>query len=108
AFAGIGDPEKFFATLADAGIALAATRGFADHHRYTRAEAMALCDVADCDGLVLVTTEKDRMRLSGEGELKPLADVDHAHPAPLVFEEEARFTSLLLERVAQARKTLAR
>ena len=108
AFAGIGDPEKFFATLADAGIALAATRAFADHHRYTRAEAMALCDVADRDGLVLVTTEKDLMRLSGEEELKPLAARAQALPVALVFEDEARFTSLLLERVAQARKTLAR
>src|SRR5947209_14330597 len=36
AFAGIGDPEKFFATLADAGVALAARRSFPDHHRYTR------------------------------------------------------------------------
>src|SRR5512133_1094786 len=35
AFAGIGDPQKFFATLAEAGVALAATRSFADHHRYT-------------------------------------------------------------------------
>ena len=51
AFAGIGDPEKFFATLADAGIAVAATRSFPDHHRYTRAEAQALCDDADREGL---------------------------------------------------------
>ncbi len=34
AFAGIGDPEKFFATLSDAGVAVAATRSFPDHHRY--------------------------------------------------------------------------
>ena len=59
AFAGIGDPEKFFATLADAGIAVAATRSFADHHRYTQAEAQALCDDADRQGLALITTEKD-------------------------------------------------
>ena len=39
AFAGIGDPEKFFATLAAAGIAVAARRAFADHHRYSPSEA---------------------------------------------------------------------
>src|SRR5262249_35122319 len=63
AFAGIGDPQKFFATLAEAGAALAATRSFADHHRYTRREAAALCEEADRKGLTLVTTEKDLARL---------------------------------------------
>ena len=43
AFAGIGDPEKFFATLREAGIAVAATRSFPDHHRYTQREATVLC-----------------------------------------------------------------
>ena len=33
AFAGIGDPEKFFATLSAAGIDAPVRRGFADHHR---------------------------------------------------------------------------
>ena len=33
AFAGIGDPEKFFATLRDAGIEIGATVPFPDHHR---------------------------------------------------------------------------
>jgi tetraacyldisaccharide 4'-kinase len=103
AFAGIGDPEKFFATLADAGVALAATRPFADHHRYTHAEATALCDAADRDSLVLVTTEKDLMRLSGEEQSKPLVTRAQALPVALVFEDETRFKSLLLERVAQAR-----
>ena len=36
AFAGIGDPEKFFATLTAAGIDVAERAGFPDHHRYTR------------------------------------------------------------------------
>ena len=64
AFAGIGDPEKFFATLADAGVSLAATQSFPDHHRYTRAEAQALCKQAEHDGLILVTTEKDLVRIA--------------------------------------------
>ena len=66
AFAGIGDPEKFFATLREAGVAVATTRSFDDHHRYTRADAQALCDEADRDGLVLVTTEKDLARMQGD------------------------------------------
>ena len=36
AFAGIADPDKFFATLEANGIAVAARRGFPDHHRFAR------------------------------------------------------------------------
>jgi tetraacyldisaccharide 4'-kinase len=105
AFAGIGDPEKFFATLADAGIAVATTRSFPDHHRYTRAEALALREEADREGLVLVTTEKDLARLAGDNEVSELAAHAHALPVDLAFEEEETFKSLLLERLATARRT---
>jgi tetraacyldisaccharide 4'-kinase len=101
AFAGIGDPQKFFATLAEAGVAVAATRSFADHHHYTGREAAALCEEAERDGLALVTTEKDLARLSGEEQ--PLSARARALPVTLVFEDAAGFESLLLERVAAAR-----
>jgi tetraacyldisaccharide 4'-kinase len=104
AFAGIGDPEKFFATLAEAGIAIAGKRSFPDHHRYTPAEAGALCNAAERDGLVLVTTEKDLARLSGEDQLKQLAGRAQALPVTLAFADEAPFKSLLLEKVAAARR----
>jgi len=39
AFAGIGDPEKFFATLTQAGIAVAQRTSYGDHHRFTAEEA---------------------------------------------------------------------
>ncbi len=62
AFAGIGDPQKLFATLTAAGIAVAATSSFPDHHRYTPAQAGLLCAQADREALMLVTTEKDLAR----------------------------------------------
>jgi tetraacyldisaccharide 4'-kinase len=105
AFAGIGDPEKFFLTLADAGVAVVARRSFPDHHRYTRAEAKALCEEADRAGLLLVTTEKDLARLTGDDEARELAAHARALPVTLAFEDEARFKSLLLERLAAARRT---
>jgi tetraacyldisaccharide 4'-kinase len=108
AFAGIGDPEKFFATLADAGIAVAMARSFPDHHRYTRAQARALCEDADREGLVLVTTEKDLVRLRGDDEVADLAAHAHALPVALAFEEEETYQSLLLERLAAARMTNSR
>jgi len=91
-------------TLAEAGIALAGTRSFPDHHRYTPAEAGALCNEAERDGLVLVTTEKDLARLSGEDQLKQLAGRAKALPVTLAFADEALFKSLLLEKVAAARR----
>ena len=107
AFAGIGDPERFFATLAAAGIAVAAKRGFADHHRYTEPEARTLCEAADRDGLTLVTTEKDQARLAGESHLVTLAQRVHPLPVALKLEDEVRFKSLLLQHIAAARQWIA-
>jgi tetraacyldisaccharide 4'-kinase len=103
AFAGIGDPDKFFLTLTDGGIAVAATRSFPDHHRYTGLQAQALCDEADRDALVLVTTEKDLARLGGDEEVAQLAARARVLPVTLAFEDETGFRSLLLERLARAR-----
>jgi tetraacyldisaccharide 4'-kinase len=104
AFAGIGSPDKFFATLSGAGIAVAATRMFPDHHRFTKMEADALCEEADRDGLVLVTTEKDLARMQGEEAMAELAARAQALPVALLFDDEADFLALLLERIAAARR----
>jgi tetraacyldisaccharide 4'-kinase len=104
AFAGIGDPEKVFATLREAGVAVAATRSFADHHRYTPAEVQSLCRQADADGLVLVTTEKDSARLQGDAEMVELAARARVLPVSLVIEEEAAWGRFLAERIAAARR----
>jgi tetraacyldisaccharide 4'-kinase len=103
AFAGIGDPQKFFATLAEAGVTVAATRGFPDHHRFSQTEAKALREQADRDGLMLLTTEKDLARLAGDAELSEFAAHVHALPVTVAFEDEHAFRSLLLERVSAAR-----
>ena len=103
AFAGIGDPEKVFVTLREAGIAVVATRSFADHHRYTPADARELCRQADAEGLTLVTTEKDAARLQGEGALAELAGRMRALPVELVFAQEAALERLLIDRIAAVR-----
>ncbi|SFV12164.1 lipid-A-disaccharide kinase [Methylobacterium sp. 174MFSha1.1] len=63
AFAGIGRPDKFFASLREVGASLRETRSFPDHHAFTAAEAEALAAEAAAKDLLLVTTEKDRVRL---------------------------------------------
>ncbi|KMO09980.1 tetraacyldisaccharide 4'-kinase, partial [Methylobacterium indicum] len=66
AFAGIGRPQKFFASLRDLGADLRETRAFPDHHAFTAAQIDALVAEAARTNLLLVTTEKDRMRLPGD------------------------------------------
>jgi tetraacyldisaccharide 4'-kinase len=100
AFAGIGDPEKFFATLAQAGITVAVARAFPDHHRFAAAEAKALCETADREGLALVTTEKDMARLQGDAEVAELATRARALPVTLEFDDAAAFERLLREKIA--------
>ena len=63
AFAGIGRPAKFFATLDGMGCTLTACHAFADHHRYKIAEVMNICVEAAALDATVVTTEKDWVRL---------------------------------------------
>jgi tetraacyldisaccharide 4'-kinase len=105
AFAGIGDPEKFFATLHDAGIDAAEHAGFPDHHRFTAADAQGLIARAQVKGLMLLTTEKDLMRLSGEPELAALAERASALPVRLVIAKQDVFRSLVLDAVKRGRGT---
>jgi tetraacyldisaccharide 4'-kinase len=105
AFAGIGDPEKFFATLRAAGVKIGATRSFSDHHRYSRGEAQALRAAAERERLVLVTTEKDFARMQGAAETTELAAVARALPVTLALDDEPAFKTLLQQALAAARKT---
>ncbi len=74
AYAGIGVPQRFFATLAATGADVRATISFPDHHAYTGADAVRLIAAADAAGAELVTTEKDAVRLLGTaGALGDLA-----------------------------------
>jgi tetraacyldisaccharide 4'-kinase len=97
AFAGIGDPAKFFATVAAAGIAIAATKSFADHHRYSAEEAAELVMGAEHESLTLLTTEKDHARMRGDPALSALSARAQVLPVTMAVEESDELRRLALD-----------
>ncbi len=90
AFAGIGRPSKFFETLDRAGARLVATHSFGDHAPYGDAVLRRLLREARGAGAVLVTTEKDAIRLTPAWRREVLA-----FPVRLVAETWAPADALL-------------
>src|SRR4029079_3927696 len=96
AFAGIGDPEKFYATLTEAGLDVRAKVSFPDHHRFSREEANALVERAKREGLIPLTTEKDMARLWGDTDAAMLSGAAQALPVRLAVAEANEFRNLIL------------
>ena len=63
AFCGIGNPTKFFATLAEAGLVLAGREAFADHYPFDEGDMRDLLAEAEELRAIPVTTRKDYVRL---------------------------------------------
>ena len=63
AFAGIGRPVRFFATLRALGAELVGTRSFPDHHPYRSGEIDRLFRAAERARARLITTAKDIVRV---------------------------------------------
>ena len=62
-FAGIARPAKFFATLRDNGARLIDTRSYPDHYRYSERAGAQPAQRGEGQNAMLVTTEKDWVRL---------------------------------------------
>ena len=101
AFAGIGDPERFFRSLRAGGIEVARTRPFADHHMFSQDEIGALAAEAQREQLTLVTTEKDLARLRGR-EGVPDGIVPFA--VQLEFDDPAALRQLISDHLYKARE----
>jgi tetraacyldisaccharide 4'-kinase len=90
AFAGIGRPEKFFQTLRAFGGIVIAAQSFPDHHPFTASELTKLKSTAQAARALLVTTEKDYVRLDSGLRQNVLPVAVHA-----VFTDEDAVTRLL-------------
>lgn len=76
AFCGIARPEQFFAGLEAAGVKLVGKIPFPDHHFYTQRDLHRLHEALRTTGAtILLTTEKDAVRLGGTAGSLPLKTV---------------------------------
>jgi tetraacyldisaccharide 4'-kinase len=96
AFAGIADPEAFFAGLRGEGLELLHTLSFADHAGYGSEELRTIGE-AGLGADYLITTEKDGVKLAGQSFFVPCYEV----PLILEFVEEGgvdRVMEMLIEK----------
>ena len=90
AFAGIGRPEKFFASLEDAGAVIAGRREFPDHHPFGESEIAEVLAAAAALGAIPITTAKDRLRLPAA-----VRERVQVFEVKLVFEDPAAVEAML-------------
>lgn len=95
AFCGIARPQRFFETLEDAGANVIEAIAFADHHRFTDSEIVRLKKLASEKSAVLITTDKDFVRLSPAAR-----DGVAALPVRMICDDPQKLTARALEAIA--------
>ncbi len=65
AFAGIGNPERFFNSAKACGLDIVATKTFGDHHKYSMTDLEFIMAQSKKIGAVPITTRKDYVKLDG-------------------------------------------
>ncbi len=100
AFAGIGDPNRFFRTLRASGLEVVRQRAFDDHHPFSEDEIAELIAQARGHALTLVTTEKDLVRLRDAAGAQAIV----AFPVTLEFADPVQLRKFIAGRLFQARE----
>lgn len=109
AFAGIGNPGKFYDTLREIGAEPVLTRSFPDHHPFTQEEVAEMAAEADAKDLRLVTTEKDLVRLKhGPDALQAFATTLDVLPVDAVFEATETPAAIIQETITRWRERMLR
>ncbi|GLH80988.1 tetraacyldisaccharide 4'-kinase [Bradyrhizobium sp. SSBR45G] len=103
AFAGIGDPQRFFRTLRACGLDIKAERAFPDHHPFSAEDIKTLEETARRGGLTLVTTEKDLVRLRRKDAGQPDPALT-AFPVTLQVSDVAALRTFVAQRLSAARQ----
>ncbi len=105
AFAGIGRPEKFYSTLRKMGATLAQTRSFPDHHPFSEKDAQDLLDLAARENALLITTEKDaiRLRKADSAAVRKLSEQTAVLPVTAIFGDLPGLDALLTQHLTAAR-----
>jgi tetraacyldisaccharide 4'-kinase len=98
AFAGIGRPAKFFASLKALGAELVAAHAFADHHPYRPGEIAGLLAEAEERRAICCTTAKDHVRLDPEDRKRI-----RCLPVVLTFDDPGALDRLLAPLLARLR-----
>ncbi len=105
AFAGIGDPDRFFRTLRADGVEVVTEKTFGDHHVFSRDELSQLTAEAKRDALTLVTTEKDMARIGGGEDVASHGQAIVPFAVTLAFDDVPALRKFLIDRLFQARST---
>jgi tetraacyldisaccharide 4'-kinase len=104
AFAGIGDPARFFDTLEASGVDVVRRRAFPDHHPFSQSEIESLIADARRDALTLVTTEKDLARMRRDGGLPDWARQITPFAVTLAFDDAVTLRKFVTARLFKARE----
>jgi tetraacyldisaccharide 4'-kinase len=100
AFAGIANPDRFFSLVTKLGGDVVGGFAYPDHQTLSIADAKALLAAQQRTGALLVTTEKDYVRLNGlDGARRDVQKI--ARPLPIAFSMTEGDRSTLSARIRE-------